>query len=86
MVAHEVSLQGVGSAAAGAPVILERTEQDFLPAMLEKLSQEQMKLYREYGINPLGGCLPLLIQFPIFIALIGRGLFRSAKATTMAAR
>lgn len=35
----------------------------------EKLSQEQMKLYREYGINPLGGCLPLLIQFPIFIAL-----------------
>ncbi len=35
----------------------------------EKLSQEQMQLYREYGINPLGGCLPLLIQFPIFIAL-----------------
>lgn len=35
----------------------------------EKLSQEQMKLYREAGINPLGGCLPLLIQFPIFIAL-----------------
>lgn len=35
----------------------------------EKLSQEQMALYRQYGINPLGGCLPLLIQFPIFIAL-----------------
>lgn len=35
----------------------------------EKLAQEQMKLYREAGINPLGGCLPLLIQFPIFIAL-----------------
>ncbi len=35
----------------------------------EKLSQEQMKLYREYGVNPLQGCLPLLIQFPIFIAL-----------------
>ncbi len=35
----------------------------------EKLSQEQMAMYREYGINPLGGCLPLLIQFPIFIAL-----------------
>lgn len=35
----------------------------------EKLAQEQMTLYREYGINPLGGCLPLLIQFPIFIAL-----------------
>lgn len=35
----------------------------------EKLSQEQMRLYREYGVNPLGGCLPLLIQFPIFISL-----------------
>jgi YidC/Oxa1 family membrane protein insertase len=35
----------------------------------EALAQEQMKLYREAGINPLGGCLPLLIQFPIFIAL-----------------
>ncbi len=35
----------------------------------EKLSQEQMRLYREKGINPLGGCLPLLIQFPIWIGL-----------------
>lgn len=35
----------------------------------EKLAQEQMRLYREYGFNPLSGCLPLLIQFPIFIAL-----------------
>jgi YidC/Oxa1 family membrane protein insertase len=35
----------------------------------EKLSQEQMKLYREYGVNPIGGCLPLIIQFPIWIGL-----------------
>jgi YidC/Oxa1 family membrane protein insertase len=35
----------------------------------EKLAQEQMKLYREHGVNPLGGCLPLLIQFPIWIGL-----------------
>jgi YidC/Oxa1 family membrane protein insertase len=35
----------------------------------EKLAQEQMRMYREYGINPLGGCLPLLIQLPIFLAL-----------------
>lgn len=35
----------------------------------EKLAQEQMRMYREYGVNPLGGCLPLLIQFPILIAL-----------------
>lgn len=35
----------------------------------EKLAQAQMELYREGGVNPLGGCFPLLIQFPIIIAL-----------------
>src|SRR3970282_889180 len=35
----------------------------------EKLSQEQMKLYKEMGINPFGSCLPTLIQFPIIIGL-----------------
>jgi YidC/Oxa1 family membrane protein insertase len=35
----------------------------------EKLSQEQMKLYKELGINPFGSCLPTLIQFPIIIGL-----------------
>ena len=35
----------------------------------QKLSEEQMKLYKEAGINPLGGCLPLLIQMPILFAL-----------------
>lgn len=35
----------------------------------EKLAQAQMELYKEAGVNPFGGCLPLLIQFPILIAL-----------------
>jgi YidC/Oxa1 family membrane protein insertase len=35
----------------------------------EKLSQAQMELYKEAGVNPVGGCLPMVIQFPIFIAL-----------------
>jgi YidC/Oxa1 family membrane protein insertase len=35
----------------------------------QKLQQEQMKLYQEKGINPLGSCLPTLIQFPIIIGL-----------------
>ena len=34
----------------------------------QKLSEEQMKLYREYGVNPLGGCLPLILQLFIMIA------------------
>jgi len=35
----------------------------------QKLQQEQMKMYKEMGINPLGSCLPTLIQFPIIIGL-----------------
>ncbi|HEY9086572.1 MAG TPA: YidC/Oxa1 family membrane protein insertase [Anaerolineaceae bacterium] len=35
----------------------------------EKLSQEQMRLYKELGINPFASCLPTLIQFPIIIGL-----------------
>jgi YidC/Oxa1 family membrane protein insertase len=43
----------------------------------EKLSQAQMELYREHGVNPLGGCLPMLIQFPILIGLY-QALYRLA--------
>ena len=35
----------------------------------EKLAQEQMKLYKELGINPLGSCLPTLIQLPLILGL-----------------
>ena len=35
----------------------------------EKLSQEQMRIYKERGINPFASCLPTLIQFPIIIGL-----------------
>lgn len=35
----------------------------------QKLNEEMMKFYRENEINPLGSCLPLVAQFPIFIAL-----------------
>ncbi|MFT5906492.1 MAG: YidC/Oxa1 family membrane protein insertase [Cryomorphaceae bacterium] len=35
----------------------------------QKLNQETMKLYREYGVNPMGGCLPMLVQIPIFFGV-----------------
>ncbi len=35
----------------------------------QKLQQEMLKLYKEVGFNPFGGCLPILIQIPIFFAL-----------------
>jgi len=34
-----------------------------------KLSEETMKLYKEYKVNPAGGCLPMVLQFPIFIGV-----------------
>ncbi len=35
----------------------------------QKLQMETMKIYQEYGVNPLGGCLPMLLQMPIWLAL-----------------
>ncbi len=35
----------------------------------QKMNKETMKLYSTYGVNPAGGCLPLILQMPIFIAL-----------------
>ena len=35
----------------------------------QKLNEEMMKLYQEHKVNPLGGCLPLLVQLPVFFAL-----------------
>ncbi len=37
----------------------------------QKMNKETMKLYSTYGINPAGGCLPLLLQMPILVALWG---------------
>src|SRR6266508_738848 len=44
----------------------------------QKLNEEMLALYRQNKINPLSGCLPLLIQFPVFIVLyqVLRGLTR----------
>ncbi len=44
----------------------------------ETLNQEMMKLYQEHGINPVGGCLPMLAQLPVFLVLfqVLRGLSR----------
>ena len=56
-----------------------RAMQELAPALNEikkrypndrqRQSQEQMKLYQERGVSPLGGCLPMLIFFPVLIAM-----------------
>ena len=43
----------------------------------QKLNEETMKLYKEYGVNPFSGCLPMLIQIPIFFgfyAMLGTAI------------
>ena len=41
----------------------------------QKLNQETMKLYKQHGVNPMGGCLPMLFQMPVLFALFN--LFRT---------
>src|SRR5207248_9625094 len=48
----------------------------------QKIQQEQMALYREHGVNPLGGCLPLLVQMPILIILY-QVLIRASNVVTL---
>ncbi len=48
----------------------------------EKLAQEQMRIYKERGINPFGSCLPTLIQFPVIIGLY-QSIIRSLAATPL---
>jgi YidC/Oxa1 family membrane protein insertase len=62
-----------------AQVRSSRAMQELAPAMNDikkkygsdraKLQQEQMKLYKERGINPAGGCLPMLVFFPVLFAM-----------------
>ncbi len=58
---------------SGARMKLLRPELDGLRKKFgtdqQGFAMEQMKLFREAGVNPLGGCLPLLLQIPIFFAL-----------------
>jgi len=42
----------------------KKAKQDI--AQRRKMNEEMMKLYKEHGINPAGGCLPMLIQIPVF--------------------
>ncbi|MDO9435775.1 membrane protein insertase YidC [Hydrogenophaga sp.] len=49
------------------PRIMEMRER--LKGNPQGMQQEMMKMYREEKVNPLGGCFPILIQIPVFIAL-----------------
>lgn len=62
-----------------AQIRSQRAMQELAPALQEmrtkygkdkqRMAEEQMKLYREKGVNPAAGCLPLLLQMPILFAM-----------------
>ncbi|MCK6404040.1 MAG: membrane protein insertase YidC [Sphaerotilus natans subsp. sulfidivorans] len=59
--------RSMGKMKAVNPKIMEIRERH--KADPQKMQQEMMRIYREEKVNPLGGCLPILIQMPFFIAL-----------------
>jgi YidC/Oxa1 family membrane protein insertase len=58
-----------------APVMKE--VQDKYKDKPEKLNEEMIRTYKDYGVNPVGGCLPMLLQFPIFL-----GFYSMLQTTT----
>lgn len=50
----------------------------------DALARETASLYREHGVHPLGSCLPLLVQLPLFLALV-QALEQAARSTGPAA-
>ncbi|MBP9086400.1 MAG: membrane protein insertase YidC [Kofleriaceae bacterium] len=58
------SMKAMGALAPKMKELQERYKGD-----RQRLQQEQMALYKTHGVNPLAGCLPMLLQMPIWIAL-----------------
>ncbi len=63
------STESTAKMSSVAPLV-EAIKQKY-PNNPQKQNEEVQKVYKEHGINPMGGCLPLLIQFPILIAFYG---------------
>jgi YidC/Oxa1 family membrane protein insertase len=59
--------RSMGKMKAVNPRVMELRER--LKDKPQQLQQEMMKIYKDEGVNPIGGCLPILIQMPFFIAL-----------------
>ena len=58
------SMKGMQKIQPYVKVIQERNKDD-----RQKMNEELLELYKKHKVNPLGGCLPMLLQVPVFIAL-----------------
>jgi YidC/Oxa1 family membrane protein insertase len=59
--------ESMGKMKAINPKIMEMRER--LKDKPQEMQQEMMRIYREEKVNPMGGCLPMVVQIPVFIAL-----------------
>ncbi|MDP6957580.1 MAG: YidC/Oxa1 family insertase periplasmic-domain containing protein, partial [Planctomycetota bacterium] len=62
----QVSMHRMSKLQPKIKILRERYKDD-----QQKMGVEQMKLFRENNVNPMSGCLPILLQFPIFIGMYG---------------
>ncbi|MBT5869732.1 MAG: membrane protein insertase YidC [Nitrospinaceae bacterium] len=58
------SMKGMQKVQPYVKIIQERNKDD-----RQKMNTEMMELYKKHKVNPVGGCLPMLLQIPVFIAL-----------------
>ena len=58
------SMKGMQKVQPYVKIIQERNKDD-----RKKMNEEMMELYKKHKVNPVGGCLPMLLQIPVFIAL-----------------
>ena len=58
------SMKGLQKVQPYVKIIQERNKDD-----RTKMNEEMLELYKKHKVNPLGGCLPMLLQIPVFIAL-----------------
>ncbi len=58
------SMKGMQNVQPYVKIIQERNKDD-----RKKMNEELMELYKKHKVNPVGGCLPMLLQIPVFIAL-----------------
>jgi YidC/Oxa1 family membrane protein insertase len=72
---HAKSHRSMKRMALLSPKMAELKEKH--PDNPQKVQQEMMKMYRDYGVSPVGSCLPILLQFPIFL-----GYFRMLQSAS----
>ncbi|PIQ96848.1 MAG: hypothetical protein COV67_07275 [Nitrospinae bacterium CG11_big_fil_rev_8_21_14_0_20_56_8] len=58
------SMKGMQKIQPYVKIIQERNKDD-----RQKMNEEMLELYRKHRVNPMGGCLPMVLQIPVFIAL-----------------